>query len=572
MKGIKFCFHYTRNINRFVIAGAILQVLSAVFCVLVPTVGSMIITKYYDKVFPQILGMACLYFLLRLLTAAAGFLLDRIDVKIYAEIIHGVSKDVLDSVFHVSQSDIDRRGSGIYGRRLTEDTEEMAQGFIKITNGISECLYYVGNTIAILVICPAAFLCVIPMYICVVILESLRRKAVRKNEQEFKTAKDSVHRLGAELIAGSADIRALDLEKEIMKNALGRIWKGTASKKALTKTSSAYTFSEKLVIIVFNFVYILVVAWLVCKDRLSAAYGIVLFNYGINLGLPVLYIINNAITELSVFNVSAERLNSLINGQGYEKEHFGTVHLERAEGRIDFEHVSFSYMKRNEPGFRKNIDDISFHIDPCEVAAIAGKNGVGKTTLFNLLSGLYSNYTGSIRLDGIELKDLDRESLKKNISLVSQHPYFFSGTIRDNLTMAVPGITEERMMDACRDAGIHDTIVKKANGYDTMLGEGGSGMSGGQLMRLAVARAFLRDTPVILMDEAGAHLDENREAIMDAFTKYRGKKTILYISHMAENIELADRILYFVSKNSVVCGTYESLKECCPEFEAFCKN
>ena len=178
-----------------------------------------------------------------------------------------------------------------------------------------------------------------------------------------------------------------------------------------------------------------------------------------------------------------------------------------------------------------------------ECIAITGASGCGKTTLSKLLLGLYPLNGGTIKVNGKDFRNCCLEDLRKQIAYVPQEPYLFNGSILDNIRMGRPQATEDEIRQAAKLANAHEFIVDFAEGYETNVGERGNNLSGGQRQRIAIARAILKDAPIILMDEATSALDnESEQLVNDALKNLHGKKTIVMIAHRPSTIQLADRV------------------------------
>jgi ATP-binding cassette, subfamily B, bacterial len=232
-----------------------------------------------------------------------------------------------------------------------------------------------------------------------------------------------------------------------------------------------------------------------------------------------------------------------------------TLDRELIEGRVEYDDVHFSY----EPG-RPTLEDISFVAEPGTTVALVGETGSGKTTLGYLAARLYDPTSGAIRIDGHDLRDLTFDSLRSTVGVVSQETYLFHGSVRENLLFARPDATQEDLEDAARAARIHDHLASLPDGYDTVVGERGYRFSGGEKQRLAIARAILRDPPVLVLDEATSALDvETERAVQEALDQLSQGRTTLVIAHRLSTVRDADLILVLDHGRIVERGSHAEL-------------
>ena len=224
-------------------------------------------------------------------------------------------------------------------------------------------------------------------------------------------------------------------------------------------------------------------------------------------------------------------------------------------GEVVFEDVSFEY----EPGTH-TLQHVSFVAEPGSTVAVVGETGSGKTTLGYLVARLYDVTDGDIRIDGRDIRDLTFDSLRQVVGVVSQETYLFHGTVRENLEFAKPGATMEQIEEACKAARIHEHMMSLENGYDTIVGERGYRFSGGEKQRLAIARAVLRDPPVLVLDEATSALDvETERAVQDALDSLSHGRTTITIAHRLSTVRDADLILVLDKGKIVERGTHATL-------------
>jgi ABC-type multidrug transport system fused ATPase/permease subunit len=217
--------------------------------------------------------------------------------------------------------------------------------------------------------------------------------------------------------------------------------------------------------------------------------------------------------------------------------------------------VSFAYQGRNE-----TLANVSFHVQPGERVAIVGHTGAGKSTLMSLLIRFYDPQAGRIELDGVDLRDLKLQSLRDQISVVLQEPLLFSGTIEDNIHYGKLDAGEEEVREAAKAANAHNFISGLPNGYATEIGERGAQLSGGERQRICVARAFLKDAPVLILDEPTSSIDSKTErVILDALDDLMVGRTSFMIAHRLSTVRHADQILVVDRGRVAERGTHDDL-------------
>lgn len=253
--------------------------------------------------------------------------------------------------------------------------------------------------------------------------------------------------------------------------------------------------------------------------------------------------------------VDAERLLDLLNTKPTISDKEGALSLTAIEGRIDFEHVSLSYDNK-----RLAVQDVNFSASPGETIALVGTTGSGKSSLMKLLMRYYDVSSGSIKIDGHDIRDITQDSLRNAIGIVPQDPLLFNATIIENLRYARLSATDSEIHKACQAAAIHDRILSFPDGYQTRTGEHGVKLSGGEVQRLAIARAFLKDAPILILDEATSAVDtETEQEIQGALGRLCAKRTTFVIAHRLSTIVEADRILVLEDGGVVEGGSHWEL-------------
>ena len=227
----------------------------------------------------------------------------------------------------------------------------------------------------------------------------------------------------------------------------------------------------------------------------------------------------------------------------------------KAEGNVEFDHVDFSY----DPE-RQILKDVSFNLKSGHSIAIVGPSGSGKSTIINLIPRLYDVGAGSVKFDGVDVRKLDLGYLRQNVGIVSQETYLFNGTIRENLLYAKPDATEEELIEACKKANIYDFVEKQEKGLDSMVGNRGLKLSGGEKQRISIARVLLKDPALLIFDEATSALDSISESrIQEAIDPIIDSRTSILIAHRLSTILAADEILVVKDGQIVERGVHSEL-------------
>ena len=254
-------------------------------------------------------------------------------------------------------------------------------------------------------------------------------------------------------------------------------------------------------------------------------------------------------SELMMCGMSGERICTLLD----EPEMAGSGDAP-SEHEIRFDHVSFGY------GEKEVLHDVSARLEPGTMTAVVGPSGSGKSTMLRLIARFYDPTSGKVLFGGADEKDMEPEKLMKNISMVFQDVYLFQDTVANNIRYGKEDATQEEIENAARLANCYDFIMQMPDGFDTMIGEGGSTLSGGEKQRISIARAILKNAPVVLLDEATSSLDpENEAEIQQAISRLVQGRTVVVIAHRLKTVVGADTILVLDQGRIVEQGTHEQL-------------
>lgn len=265
--------------------------------------------------------------------------------------------------------------------------------------------------------------------------------------------------------------------------------------------------------------------------------------------------ITGVITQLQSATASAQRIFAILDLTPEQPDNTDAKVMQTSQGTITFEKVSFAYTPE-----RPLINDFSLEVKPGTRVAIVGQTGAGKTTLVNLLMRFYDVDRGSIKIDGVDIKTITRDSLRRNFGMVLQDTWLFGGTIRDNIAYGKPGATEEEVIAAAKAANAHGFIKRLPEGYDTKISGSGDNLSQGQKQLLTIARVMLVDPPMLILDEATSSIDTLTEVrIQKAFLKMIAGRTSFVIAHRLSTIRESDLILFMKDGDIVESGTHDQL-------------
>lgn len=264
---------------------------------------------------------------------------------------------------------------------------------------------------------------------------------------------------------------------------------------------------------------------------------------------------------------SAERVFEILNEEPKIKDAPDAIEVDRVKGKIEFRNVSFRYV--DDVPVLKNV---SFKVNPGEMVALVGPTGVGKTTIANLIPRFYDPDAGQILIDDVDIRKIKLSSLRKQISMVSQDVFLFNGTVKENILYGRPDATDEEVIAAAKAANAHEFIMELPEGYDTRVGERGVKLSGGQKQRISIARALLKDAPILILDEATSSVDTQTEKqIQEALENLMKNRTTIVIAHRLSTIRNADQIIVLQDGEIIEVGKHDELLRAGGLYSQLCK-
>ena len=367
---------------------------------------------------------------------------------------------------------------------------------------------------------------------------------------------DSYSTLITETVNGIKEIKALDLKGKcynLFKNDIDNLKNVRITRKLLGKNVNTAKWTIRIIGDAIVFIYIINQLRL---SLISVEKAMLLITYMENIIDTVFHRVIEHDFGISEFTANMLRIKSILEDGKLEKENFGSCTYNEIIGNIEVKNLVFSYNNN------KNIlENISFKINTKEKNAIIGISGSGKTTIFKLLLKQYDNYQGDIFIDNHNLRDFSEECLRNTITIVNQEPILFNMTIKENLLMVKEDATDVEIKNACKLANIDEFIEKLPNKYDEIIEENTTNLSVGQKQRIAIARAILKDTPIILFDEVTSALDRNSKIeIEKTINNLAKEKTIVVISHILDSIEGYDNIIVLNDGKIIENGSHEIMK------------
>ena len=322
----------------------------------------------------------------------------------------------------------------------------------------------------------------------------------------------------------------------------------------LLRLMSWYWSTSDLIVLMQQGIVLFTGAYFISKGTLTVGtlFAFIMF---LNMLLWPVRQMGRTLTDLGKSVVSLNRMGEILSEPEESAPQTPAEPTSPAAGKIEVTDLVFGHGEENAA-----INGISFTVEPGETLAILGPSGSGKSTIMHLLLRLYDYTSGSIRFDGHELSDLDRQWVRSQFSVVMQEPFLFSKTIGDNIRLGRGSAVNEEISEAARLADIHDTISGFPSGYSTLVGERGVTLSGGQRQRVALARALLQDTPVLLLDDALSAVDaETESTILDALRSRHGRRTTLVIAHRLSTLAHADKVIVLEKGRIIQHGTHAEL-------------
>ena len=544
---------YLKQVKKPVIILFILELLSAFTNIFNPIINAKLLTYLTSFNIEKAYRYAIYFVIVAIIAILIRIFSIRYLRIIQEKIIYNIRFDMLKRLLKLKTVNFDITPTGKLQERIKSDPEDISSVFSIVQYNLFNVITEIAMLIYILYLNIYLGLVFIIGLIVIYFYEKSAFKKYETINKEYMEKREINGTILNEILKGIRDIKFLGISKKISSIASNSLdEQSKINTKIAIERTKIYNNTDLMKVIITCLLIIMGV-YLINIKELTLTSFLIIFLYK-NEVLNLIWSYTSLKEYHTKYKVAIDRINELFDTKKYPVETFGTKELKDIKGDIEFKDVIFAYKEKPV------INNLSLKIKTDENIAFVGKSGSGKSTLFNLLTKSYDNYTGTITIDGIDIKELTQESLRNSISIISQNPYIFNLTIKDNLKLLDRKVTNDEIIEACKIARIHDYIMTLPDKYDTLLGEGGVNLSGGQKQRLAIARALLKQSKIFLFDEATSALDNiTQNEIQEAIDSISEDYTIVTIAHRLSTIEKSDRI-YLIENGQIIGeGTHKQL-------------
>ena len=564
IKNLKTVYKYGREYRGILLCELIGSLVGVGLGIIWPIISARQVVYLTDNKWEQLIIMSLVILFFEVLSALNTVFIRKNTQKFTVGLCTKLQKETSDEMLKISQYDIDSNSSGLFLNRLTGEIEEVSNMFTVGFGRLTGIVTNIGIFIAVFIIDYSVGIFYLIAAISLTLLHLKKSKKVKEKDAKRRKKRDQVTGLTTELVRGIRDIKMLNAKTSFLK--VLRVDYDELYRKDyldMRNTDIHYNVVIDILGAFYEMILILLLIFLIKKGILSVAMAIALFSYRSRIMTNFMERISQLLEEANKFNLSFSRVFALLDNKTFKKEKFGNKHLKKVKGDFEFKDVCFSY--ENE---QVVLDHMSFKVDANTTVGFVGPSGAGKTTIFNLLCKLYDASSGEILIDGNNINDLDETSIRGNITIIGQSPYVFNMSILENMKLVKKNATFAEIKKACQLACLDDYIESLPEKYNTVVGEGGVTLSGGQRQRLAIARALLQKTEIILFDEATSALDnETQKKVQEAIDNLKKDYTIMIIAHRFSTILNCDKIFYIEDGKVLDSGSHEELLKRCNKYK-----
>lgn len=518
-----------------------------------PIINAKLLTSLTNFNLNEAYKYTFIFFVISILSVLINKLAIKLLGKIHEKLLYDIRYDIIQRLFKLKMKNFDEIPSGKFQERIKNDPEGIFSVFSVVQYNIFNIITEVFMLAYVMYLNIIIGLIYILGIIIIYFYEKYAYEKYEKLEEESKIQREKSGTILNEILRGIRDIKLLGIT-----NKVNKITSETLDKQSKLDTKisisrmNIYNTTE-IVKDILIFIIIFLGIFLININKLTLTTFLIIFMYRNDI-FSLVFSYTSLKEYLVKYKVAKNRIMELFDNKKFPIETYGNESIDNIKGEIEFKNVSFAYNKK------EIIHNVSFKVNPLEDVALVGKSGSGKSTLFNLLTKSYDNYEGIITIDGVDIKKLNQKTLIDSISIISQNPYIFNLSIKDNLKLIDKNITDDDIINACKTARIHDFIETLPDKYNTLLGEGGVNLSGGQKQRLAIARALLKQSKILLFDEATSSLDNiTQDEIQTAIKSISKNFTIITIAHRLSTIINSNKIYLLEEGNIIACGTHKEL-------------
>lgn len=560
IRNIKELSKLVKTSKKYIISYILLSLLLSLVGIMVPFLSARQLVSITDGLWNQVIMYAVFIFVISIFRELINLAITYCSEKFSKVIMRQLQIDMAREILNIKVEHLDKHSNGLFIQRMTSDVNALTSIFTYGVDSITRILVDIGVFVVMWFMNIWIGLYLTMFVIIFFIFGKVRNKVLDKKDKAYRDEKESTSGFATELIRGIRDIKMLNAKTSFLNSLKSNINNLNDNGFKLRMTRSFFWLISTLIYSLYDLGLVLILVFLIVNKYLALAEALVIYNYKGNVSSLISWA-SHLLDYLREFNMSFDRVIEIFKGDNFSKEEFGNRRLKHINGDFEFRNVDFSY------GSNEVLKGINFKVKANETVAFVGKSGAGKTTIFNLLCGMYDDYKGEILIDGISIRELDETSIRGNITIISQNPYIFNKSIKENLKLVCEDLTDEEMIKACKMACLDEYINTLESGYDTIIGEGGVNLSGGQRQRLAIARALVQKTEIILFDEATSALDnETQREIQESINNMKGEYTILIIAHRLSTIINCDRILYIENGKIIAEGSHKNLLDTCKEY------
>ena len=530
-------------------------IIYALINILSPFLGAQQILKLTNNLLDELFFVTLLLFGIEVLRNTVIFVDNYFIQKYILFVKEKLRDEMIKETLKIDTKTLNANSSGLFIERIGNDVENMANIIITVIDFGTIILSSIAVFFSIFFLNKAIFFLYLIFVLTLFFSQKRAANKIQEKRKIYNKKKEMASGFVTELVRGAKDIKILNAESSFSLKAHDIINEMNEANYTRVKLSRKYRMFNGDIRDLLDFCVLIMGIFFIKNGSLAISTLIIILNYRETI-MSISGNIEYLFEEIKSFSLAAQRVFDVLDSSKFPKEVFGNKHTAKLEGSIKFLNVSFKYNDSED----YVLKDINLEIKPNETISFVGKSGSGKSTMFNLISALYYPSEGDILLDGNSIFQLDKDSIRGNLSVISQSPYIFNMSIKDNLQIIKKDASTEDIIEACKLARLHDYIMTLPNGYDTVVGEGGVTLSGGQKQRLAIARALLLKTEIILFDEATSALDNETQAeIQESIRNMQGEYTILIIAHRLSTVIHSDRLVLIDDGKILDIGTHQEL-------------